>query len=85
MAKVQISVDDRLLARIDEHAQRNYMSRSGLVSIACTQYLNSAEVVDAVKDISLSIRKIADCGSIDDETLNQLEDFERLSKMLVAN
>lgn len=82
--KVQISLDDALMARIDEHANDNYMSRSGLISLAVTQYLNSADVTKAICDMSLSMRKIADSGNVDKDTLEQLEDFERLAKMLVG-
>jgi metal-responsive CopG/Arc/MetJ family transcriptional regulator len=84
MAKVQISIDDSLLARVDGYASDNYLSRSGLISLACVQFLNSAEAVVAVKDMSVSLRKIADSGDVDEETMKQLEGFERLSKMLIG-
>lgn len=86
MAKVKINVtlDEDLMRRVDEYAEENYLNRSSLISIATTQFLNSADVTKAVKDIALAIRKIADSGTIDDETRKQLEDFERLSKMLTG-
>ena len=80
--KVNITLDDELMNRLDEYADRNYMSRSGLVSLALTQYLNSNEMVLAVKDMALCIRKIADTGKLDHETIEKLEDFERFSKLL---
>lgn len=82
--KVQITLDDALMERVDTYADENYMSRSGLVSLAVTQYLNSADVTKAIKDMALCIRKIADTGNIDDETREELEDFERIAKMLVG-
>lgn len=82
--KVGITLDDNLMKRIDDYADENYLSRSGLISLAVTQYLNSAEVTKAVKDMAFSMRKIADTGKIDHETMEQLEDFERLSKMLTG-
>lgn len=82
--KVGITLDDNLVARIDEFADENYMSRSGLISLACTQYLNAAEVTKAIKEMAVCMRKIADSGKVDHETMEQLEDFERLSKMLVV-
>lgn len=84
MAKVQISIDDELLQRVDRQAVANYMSRSGLISLACSQFLNSQDVMLAIKDISLAMRKIADNGTVDQETMEQLEDFERLSRMLTG-
>ena len=84
MAKINISLDDNLLERMDRYAEDNYMSRSGLVSISVAQYLNANEVMTVVKDMSLAMRKIADSGTIDSETEQKLEDFERISKMLVG-
>jgi metal-responsive CopG/Arc/MetJ family transcriptional regulator len=81
--KVQITLDDALMERVDAYADENYMSRSGLLSLAVTQYLNAAEVTKAIKEMAVCIRKIADNGTVDHETMEQLEDFERLSKMLV--
>lgn len=82
MAKVQITLDDKLLERIDTYADENYMSRSGLVSLAATQFLNTAEISRAVKDLSLAMRKIADTGTVDHDTMEQLEDFERVAQYL---
>lgn len=83
MAKVQISIDDDLLQRIDSFADSNYMSRSGFFTLASCQYLNSNEMMLAIKDMSLTMRRIADSGSIDEDTERKLEDFERMAKMLV--
>jgi metal-responsive CopG/Arc/MetJ family transcriptional regulator len=82
--KVQISLDDKLLERIDNYADSNYMSRSGMISFATNQYLNQAEVVGMVKDMALTMRKIADTSTIDHEVMEQLEDFERLCKMITG-
>ena len=82
--KVQITLDDALMERVDAFADANYMSRSGLLSLAVTQYLNSAEAVAAIKEMGLCMRKIADSGKVDHETMEQLEDFERFSKILIG-
>lgn len=80
--KVNITLDDELMKRLDDYAYRNYMSRSGLMSLAVTQFLNANEMILAVKDMALCMRKIADTGTVDSGTMQQLEDFERLAKML---
>ena len=82
--KVGITLDDELVKRIDDYADRNYMSRSGLLSLAATQYLNATDMTLAIKDLSLAMRKIADTGKVDHETQEKLEDFERLAKMLTV-
>lgn len=82
--KVTISLDDELLARIDSYADETFMSRSGLISLSCVQYLNTYEGIKAIREMALAMRKIADKGEIDDETRQQLEDFERAAKMLAG-
>ena len=82
--KVQVSLDDALMKRIDDYADENYMSRSGFITLATTQFLNSADVTKAIKDIAVCFRKIADTGEVDEQAREQLEDLERLSKFLVA-
>ena len=84
MAKINISIDDELLARVDKVADANYMSRSGLISTAVAQWINTSEMVMAVCDISVAIRKIADSGNIDADTMRQLEDYERICKMMAG-
>lgn len=80
--KLGITLDDELVQRIDSYADKNYMSRSGLISLALVSYLNSVEVVSYIRDLSLCVRKIADTGNIDHETVEQLEDLERVANLL---
>ena len=82
--KVNITLDEELMRRVDEYAEENYLNRSSLVSLATTQFLNAADVTKAIKDMAFAMRKIADSGEIDYETKRELEDFERLSRMLVG-
>lgn len=82
--KLQISLNDDLLQRADRFAEDNYLSRSGLISQALVQYLNQNEYILAVKDLSVAVRKIADIGQIDDETMKQLEEFERVVQVLTG-
>lgn len=84
MAKVKVNVtlDEDLLLRIDNYAEVNYLNRSSLVSLATTQFLNSSDVSKAIVDLAFAVRKIADTGSVDEETRKKIEDFERLSRIL---
>lgn len=80
--KIGITLDDDLVRRMDEFADENYMSRSGLISLACTQYLNANEISKAIKDMSFCIRKIADNNKLDDDTINKLNKLYIFCKML---
>lgn len=79
--KVQITLDDELMKRVDSYADENYMSRSGLISLAVTQYLNTKEMMSAITRMSIVMEKIADKGEIDKQTQHELEDFQRMCSL----
>ena len=54
--KVNVTLDENLVERMDNYADDNYLSRSGLMSLALTQYLNQNDIVRAVNEISLAMR-----------------------------
>lgn len=82
--KVNVTLQDELVSRIDNFADENYMSRSGFLTLASVQYLNTQDTMRLIRDMSLAMRKIADTGTVDPEVMSQLEDFERFSKMLIG-
>lgn len=84
MMKVNVTLQDELVSRIDNFADENYMSRSGFLTLAAVQYLNTQDTMRLIRDMSLAMRKIADTGTVDSEVMAQLEDFERFSKMLIG-
>lgn len=77
-------MDDELVARIDNCADNNYMSRSGFISQACVQLLNQTELVSSVNRISYACQKVAETNELDDETKQQFKEFEMLAKILVG-
>ena len=80
--KVQMSLNDELVKRVDKYAADNYLTRSATVSIALSQFLSAHELTAFVRDISLAMRKIADTGVVDDDVMRKLEDFDRMAKLL---
>ena len=44
--KVQVSLDERLVERIDSYADANYTSRSGFISFVTSLYLNQVDVIN---------------------------------------
>ena len=90
--KLSISLDDELVKRIDDFADKNFTTRSGFITSACTNYLGSLEALQAVKDmavatkdLSIAYKKVADTGAIDEELLKQLEDYSRRADFIVEN
>lgn len=76
--KINVSINDDLLKKIDEYVASNYMTRSGFISFISNKYLVEVESQALLKDLSKAMRKIADTGKIDDEILEQLEAFEKV-------
>lgn len=88
MAKIMISIDDSLLERVDNMADEMYTSRSGLLSLAVTEYLNAKQSIGILTDISLQISKIANDvknGEIenDEEVISQLDTMENICNLLL--
>lgn len=44
--RLNISINDDLLQKIDEYAKSKYMSRSAFLSMAADTYINQANVMD---------------------------------------
>jgi len=82
MKTVQISVNEDLLKKIDDYAKENFLSRSGFFSMLANNHFQALEVTNSLKDITLSVRKVAENNEIDEETARKLEDFERLARVL---
>ena len=80
--KLQISMDDDLLARVDECADKRYMTRSGFIAQACLQVVNQDEIVRAINRVSYAVMKAAENNEIDDETKKELEQFELMVKLM---
>lgn len=82
--KINITVADELLNWLDEYADNNFMSRSGLISLACNQFKTQNEVLTAVKNISNAMKKIADTGAISEEQIKEMEELHNFCKMITG-
>lgn len=85
MAKVQISIDDELLEKLDVCADEMYMSRSGFISYSVAQIVNSSLMMKAIKDMAITMRIIAESGEIDEESKKQIEEFEHFKNLLTRS
>lgn len=82
--KIQISVDDDLLSRIDECADKRYMSRSGFIAQACLQVVHQDEIVSAINRVSYAVMKAAENNELDEQTKKELEQFEIMVKLMTG-
>jgi metal-responsive CopG/Arc/MetJ family transcriptional regulator len=81
--KVNITLDDNLMQKIDAFADENHMSRSGFVSHVCTDYIKQAELLSTIKSLGLAMNRIAENGLIDDDAKRQLQDFQVIANYFV--
>lgn len=82
--KINISLDDRLAKRLDDYADANYMTRSGLVSIALTQYLNAQEMISVIKSMSLSLSKMVNSDNITEEDRKEIEGYANMLQTMAS-
>lgn len=82
--RVNLSLSEELVSKLDKYAKDNFMTRSALVSFACNQFLTSFEIVDLMRQATLCMREIADKGTADEKTMKELEDMEYLLKVITS-
>lgn len=81
--KINISINDDLLARVDKYVDQNYTTRSGVIAFALSQYLASQEVFGLLRSMNIAMQRIADQGTVDEETYKELEKLQAVCKALV--
>lgn len=82
--RINISMDDSLVARLDDYCKKNYIKRSGFISSAVNRSLNESESLGYLKSLAFAMNKIADTSTIDSETKSILDDFARFAELFVA-
>lgn len=80
--KINISINDDLLSKADSYAEQNFLSRSGLISLALTQLLNQYEMINTVKQLGALIENVSQASDLDEALRSQLDDFKRISALL---
>lgn len=83
--RVNMTLNDELLKRLDTYAKANYMNRSSVVSFACNQFLMANELQSLLVDMKRAMQKIADCGTVPEEQMKELEKFEMLCDMMTKH
>lgn len=80
--KVNISVNDDLMKRVDEYAERNFTNRSAVFSQSANQFLLAQSIPQALGELTVAFKRIADNNEIDDESKKTLNEFMYLAKLL---
>lgn len=82
MKKLGITMRDELVERLEEFAEENYMSRSGAISLAVSQFLAGKELTKAIKELADSMSKMADKGMITEEDKAKVESIAQTVALL---
>ena len=80
--KINISINDDLLSKADSYAEQNFLSRSGLISLALTQLFNQYEMIKTVKELGALIERVSQESVLDEALRSQYDDFKRLYALL---
>ena len=81
--KLNISLDEKLVERMEDVMDELYLNRSGLISLALSQFFDQREMMNCVKRMSFACQKIADSGTIDDAVKAELDDLYRLANLFM--
>lgn len=73
--RVNMTINDELLARVDSYAKANYMTRSSVVGFACNQFLIANEMQSLLVEMKRAMQKIAESGSVDEEQQRKIDEF----------
>lgn len=60
--KLSVTIRADLLERMDDYADNNGMTRSGLIAIAVTQYLNAVEAMPSVNKLLSAMAAVTDAA-----------------------
>ena len=66
--KVNITLNDELLEKIDKKADDMFMSRSGFIALSCTEKLQNMEAIELLGQMTAAFKAIAATGAVDEET-----------------
>lgn len=58
-ARIQVSLPPELLKEIDDYAKDNYCTRSGIICLATSQYMNAQRMGKAMEKLYKLLEKIA--------------------------
>ena len=80
--KINITINDELLSRVDELAKEQYMSRSGFIAQAVVNYMNQQESMKMIRMMTKAMQRIAETGTVSEETKKEFEQIQQFCQYL---
>lgn len=78
MSRVNMNINEELLARIDSYAEKNYMTRSAVMCFAVNQFLVGQETKEYYQTMLQLMKEFALRGTLNDEQKQILEQVEKV-------
>lgn len=82
MVRMGITMHESLAKRMDEYAEKNYMTRSAFVSMAVRTYLDSQELKTVFRELNATLKEISDKEMVDEESQAKLDKLSELVEFM---
>ena len=81
--KVTLTFPHELIKEIDEYCKSHYLTRSGFVQIASTDYLRAHKMSDAMQAMADLLHRVLDSAeNPDPEDVAKLEELDKILTMI---
>lgn len=80
--KISISIDEELLAGVEEYRKSNYMTKSGVFTLAVHQFLMAQKTLKLIEGLTQAINKVAEGGNVDEATVNEFKEMEKMLSVM---
>ncbi len=82
--KVQMTIDEDLLAKVDAYADDHYITRSGFFSLAADEFLSALEFREMMPIFTGALQKAVEGKEISQDDQKKLEAFQAMSDMFMG-
>lgn len=82
--RVNFTVSEELLERIDSFAEKHYMTRSAVIAYACTQIINAEEAKELLRDMNVTLQALFKAVEANPDYEMSEEETKKLEDMQTA-
>lgn len=81
---IHLTVNEKLLEEIDSFAEKHYMSRSAVITYACTQVIKAEEAKEMMKDMNATLQALFKAVEANPDYQLSEEENKKLDDMQTA-
>ena len=82
--KVHFTVNEQLLGKIDSFAEKHYMTRSAVITYACTQIINAEEIKEIFKEMNVTLQSLSKAVQANPDYVMSEEDAKKFEEIQLA-